>query len=212
MGDAKGKETSKKGWIILFFALLAVLIGLIYYIWPSSEAFEPEDWEIVGTTDESVVEQESSSVYEDENEQEESIMEELEIDIQESVAIQQQVEAEYEKWLSSAMVMALSMEYPDLEIRGIYTATNTAMSDKLTSDGVYIIFNTGGSELVVHSFPLEEERTEGGTTDISSMNLGFASLDLVDSLPAGEDTMIQYSMDDLGDTISQSLLVSLYYH
>lgn len=128
------------------------------------------------------------------------------------VELPQQVDAEYEKWLASAMVMGISMDYADFEIKGIYVPKATALNDKTESEGVYVVFTSGGSEYAIYSRPIEEERSEEGTTDLSSMTTGFATFDLVELTEVPAEYAVEYSIDDLQETIAQSMLVSVYYH
>lgn len=124
----------------------------------------------------------------------------------------QQVKADYEKWLSAAMVVGLSMEYPDFELIGIYTMTETAMESKEKSDGVYIIFTSEGKVSALHSVALKKERTESGTRDISTNNLGFATFDLVKPESVDTSSMKQILLEEIGELIAQSMLVSIYTH
>lgn len=128
------------------------------------------------------------------------------------VILENRVDAEYERWLASAMVLALSMEYPDFELTGIYAASATALDQRADSSGAYIFFRSGGTDMAVESLPLAAERTETGTRDISAMALGFASFDEVSPADVPLDTMTELTMEALEETLSQSLLVSLYYH
>lgn len=120
--------------------------------------------------------------------------------------------ASYENWLAAAMVVGLSMEYPDFEISGIYTATETELKDRKNSDGVFIFFKTGTETLVLHSGYLAGERAAAGTRDISSQVLGFASFDLVESVDVSTEGMRQIRLEELSKLISQSLLISIYTH
>ena len=122
----------------------------------------------------------------------------------------QQANADYEKWLAAAMVVGISMEYPEFEIAGIYTSSETPLSEKRNSDGVYIVLTNGAQNMVLHSMPLDGERTVSGTKDISSQVLGFASFDLVDPASVKTDSMMQIEMEELTELISPSLLISIY--
>ena len=121
-------------------------------------------------------------------------------------------DASYENWLAAAMVVGLSMEYPDFEISGIYTSTETELKDRKNSDGVFIFFKTGTETLVLHSGYLAGERAAAGTRDISSQVLGFASFDLVESATVNTEGMRQILLEDLSKLIAQSMLVSIYTH
>lgn len=160
------------------------------------------------------VSEEAEVSGETKEETEESSSEPSEEDTVESdpVELPQQVDAEYEKWLASAMVMGISMDYADFEIKGIYVPKATALADKAESEGVYVVFTSDGADYAICSRPIEDERSEEGTTDISSMTTGFATFDLVELSEVPADCAVQYSIDDLQETIAQSMLVSLYYH
>lgn len=133
-------------------------------------------------------------------------------EMQKQVQIQQQVEAEYEKWLASAVVMGVSIEYPDFELIGIYTKTCTKLEDSQSSKGVYVLFKSDGKNLAVYSMPLNQERTDAETIDISTKNMGMATFDLVDSKKISTEGLKTYSMDQLEKTISQTMQFSMYYH
>ena len=121
-----------------------------------------------------------------------------------------EMEATYEHWLAAAMVMAASMHYPDFQIEGIYAASATDMDAFSDSQGVYLQIITGGESLCIHSAPLKAERSEVGTTDISTAQLGFATFDPVDAAEIDLSGMESLSMEDLGELMQYSLLVSLY--
>ena len=131
---------------------------------------------------------------------------------QPTVEIIQRTEAEYEKWLSATVLMCVSIEYPDFEIEGVYSDSATALDDKFSSDGVYIIFSSGGERLAIHSKALEDERTEPGTVDISSEIIDFATFDCIDPALVDTSSMEQINLEDLNEMIAQSLLVSIYTH
>lgn len=129
---------------------------------------------------------------------------------QPSVEIIQQAEAEYEKWLGASLLICVSMEYPDFELEGIYAASATDMEDKLSSDGAYIVFTSGGTRMAIHSVALEAERTEPGTCDISTEAIGYATFDRVDPASIDVEAMEPLALEELSELISQSLLVSIY--
>lgn len=129
---------------------------------------------------------------------------------QPSVEIIQQAEAEYEKWLGASLLICVSMEYPDFELEGIYAASATDMEDKLSSDGAYIVFTSGGTRMAIHSVALEAERTEPGTCDISTEAIGYATFDRVDPASIDVEAMESLALEELSELISQSLLVSIY--
>lgn len=129
-----------------------------------------------------------------------------------SVELTQQAQAEYEPWLAAAMLIGVSMEYPDFEFGGLYTSSATALEDKFSSQGVYLLFTSAGESLALHSIPLEAERTQSGTRDISTQNLGFASFDLVEPSFVDTESMTELKLESMSELIAQSLLVSVYTH
>ena len=128
------------------------------------------------------------------------------------VVIVQQADAEYERWLASALVVAVSMEYPDFIPDQIYSASSTSLEEKFSSDGVYIVFSSNGATKAIHSKPISGERSEAGTKDISSETIGFATFDFVDPSNINVDSMHRIALEDLGELIAQSLLISIYTH
>ena len=128
------------------------------------------------------------------------------------VVIADKKQATYEEWLAAGMVVAISMEYPEFELKEIDLTGETALPDKQTSSGVYVVFVAEGTEQAVHGFSLEAERTEKGTVDLYTKELGFSAFDLTD--PESIDTAAcrQVEIGDLDELIGQSLLVSLYEH
>ena len=134
------------------------------------------------------------------------------LETQEPIVIVERADAEYEKWLSAALVVCVSMEYPDFQIDGIYAASATSLDDKFTSDGAYIIFTSDGSQMAYHAKALEAERTEAGTVDISTEAIGFATFDSIDAASIDTSKTEPIALEDLDELISQSLLVSIYTH
>lgn len=132
------------------------------------------------------------------------------VQTQPPVTVPQRVEGDYEQWLAAGMVLAVSMEYPDFEIRGIYIASKTAQYQKMLSDGAYILFTSGGEEILIQSLPLEEERSEAGTSDLYTMDLGFATFDRVAADSVDLDAMTRLQLADLTEMIQQTMLPSLY--
>lgn len=124
--------------------------------------------------------------------------------------VPQRVEGDYEQWLTAGMVLAVSMEYPDFEIRGVYIASKTAQHQKMLSDGAYLLIISGGKEILIQSLPLDAERTEAGTRDLYTMDLGFATFDAVAADSVDLDAMIRLQLEDLEDMIRQTMLPSVY--
>lgn len=122
----------------------------------------------------------------------------------------QKVDASYERWLAAAMVTAISLQYTEFEINGIYFETETDLTKPLESSGVYVTFAGDGEMITIHSEALTEERTEAGTMDLYTMDLGFATFDTVDVESVNISNMQSVQVEDLSELISQSMLVSLY--
>lgn len=129
---------------------------------------------------------------------------------QPTVNIVQQADAEYEKWLAAAMVMCVSMEYPDFELEAVYAASATALENKFDSMGAYIVFTTGGNRICIHSRALEAERTAPGTKDISTEAIGYATYDRLDPDSVDFSSLKEIDLADLSELFAQSLLVSIY--
>ena len=126
--------------------------------------------------------------------------------------IPQQKDAEYERWLAAAMVVCVSIEYPDFALEGIWAASATGLEEKYSSDGAYIAFTSGGERMVIHANALEHERTEKGTTDISTEVIGFATFDRLDPADFSAAALEEIKPEELSELISQSLLISIYNH
>lgn len=128
------------------------------------------------------------------------------------VEIMEEEKASYERWLAAGMVTAISMEYQEFEIEGIYLASETELKQFKDSQGAYVIFTSGGVERAIYSKPMDEERNEVGTKDLYTRNLGFATFDniAVDSINREQFQSIE--LGEIQELISQSVLVSIYEH
>lgn len=131
---------------------------------------------------------------------------------QPTIVLIQRADADYEQWLSAALVICVSMEYPDFELEGVYAASATTLEDKFSSQGAYIVFTSGGQRMAIHAKALEAERTAAGTVDISTEAIGYATFDKVDPASINFSAMDQIALDDLSELIAQSVLVSIYKH
>lgn len=131
---------------------------------------------------------------------------------QSTIQVTEQIPGNYEQWLAAAMVMGVSLEYPDFSELELYAASDTELAAKAESQGVYLRFISGGETVLLHGTPLAQERTEAGTRDIYSMQAGFSALTEVDAASVDLSSMEVYTMDSLADYIQQSLLVSVYAH
>lgn len=126
--------------------------------------------------------------------------------------IQERMDASYERWLASEVMIGISMQYPDFTFENVYLGGETEIAEKTKSKGVYVVFHADGEEKVIHSVPLNDERTESGTKDLYSRDLGFATFDEIALEEMEADTFLQAEPEEFDDLISQSLLVSLYEH
>ena len=90
----------------------------------------------------------------------------------------------YEEYLSALTLFALSMDYPDFQLQGIYAASSVSLAQKTSSKGIYVFFDSMGESLCAHVNHIEAERTaESATTDLFANELGFASFELMSELP-----------------------------
>lgn len=127
-----------------------------------------------------------------------------------SLEIVQQADADYEEWLAAAMLIGVSMEYPDFKFDGLYTSSETSIESKANSDGVYIVFESKGKKMALHSSALDGERNTAGTKDLSTQALGFETFDSVDPSSVRTESMTKLDVADLEELINQSLLVSVH--
>lgn len=128
------------------------------------------------------------------------------------VEIMEEEKASYERWLAAGMVTAISMEYQEFEIEGIYLASETELNRFKDSQGAYVIFTSGGVERAIYSKPLDEERNEGGTKDLYTRNLGFATFDNVAADSINREQFQSIELGEIQELISQSVLISIYEH
>lgn len=124
----------------------------------------------------------------------------------------EKAEADFERWLVAGMVVGISLQYPEFEFTEIYLASETEMGNPGESKGAYVVFNCGGEEIALHSKPIEKERTEAGTKDLYTEELGFATFDEVNPSSIAKDECVSVEMDELSELISQSVLVTVYEH
>ena len=96
---------------------------------------------------------------------------------------------DYEPYLAALSLKALSLEYPDFRLDGIYFTSIVDMSLKAKSEGLYVCFQNGGESLTVQVLPLQDERKESMTRDIFADQVGYATFDLVQSMPDGFERM-----------------------
>lgn len=127
-----------------------------------------------------------------------------------TVTIVDQIDGSYEQWLSAALVMVLPLEYPDFSDLEIYAPGTTDLAKKQESQGIYLKFTSGGAKVILHAAPLEAERTQAGTRDVNSMQIGFATMDAVSGEGLDFSAMERLLLEDLGEHIAQTMLPAVY--
>ena len=118
----------------------------------------------------------------------------------------------YEEYLSALTLFALSMDYPDFQLQGIYAASSVSLAQKTSSKGIYVFFDSMGESLCAHITHIEAERiSESGTTDLFANELGFSSFELMSELP---DTNSLTLLDSkvYGALLSELTGISIFSH
>lgn len=203
-------DKNKKKFLILVGVIIAIVVLIIAD--KSFKLRQSEENELSQNTDEPVMENPFDSAIEDEDEANDETNETDDSgnENQDVTTVSQDVS--YEHWLAAGAVTGVSMYYMDFELDGIYLASETPLGNHDDSKGVYVVFTSGGEKLVVKSVPLEDERSEAGTIDLSTENFGFATFDVVevsdDELKACEEVRLE----SLSSLINQLMLVTLYEH
>lgn len=118
----------------------------------------------------------------------------------------------YERWLSAAAIISLTMQEEGFEVQGTYYHSTNSVKNKAQSEGVYLFYTIEGEMYCRYVKPLEAERTEPGTMDLSTKALGFATYDLVDATMVDVTGWTKETVEDLTELIKQSMLVSIYEH
>ena len=118
----------------------------------------------------------------------------------------------YEERLAASTITAISLAYPDFELKQVLTETETQLDAAADSKGVYVEFVSGGENMVIHAKWLAKERTKKGTTDLHEQTLGFATFDVVSGETLQGKDMKSLDVNELGDLIAEAMLVSLYEH
>ena len=196
-------------WILLLLLIAVLAIVAITCISHSGENIPPSQAASTENSDKDSAP--TGSVVPEDSTTPEETQESIE-ETHPPVVIVQKADAEYEKWLAAAMVVCVSMEYPDFELEGVYAASSTNLEDKFSSEGAYILFTSDGNQIAIHANALEQERTAAGTKDISTEAIGFASYDFVAPENIDFDSMEEINPEDLGELIAQSILISIYEH
>lgn len=115
----------------------------------------------------------------------------------------------YEEHLAALTLFALSMEYPDFVLQGIYSGTSVSIENKMSSAGIYAMFESGGSSLIAHIYPIDAERTQPGTTDLYAAELGFAAFDFVESR---DNSYSEISQDVYASLLAELSSISIFSH
>lgn len=216
----KKKKKKLPVWLILVLIVIMAAVAVMFFgKSPDMSPTEP-DGEVniqgdKGETNEQGTDIQTEQSHEDdetatEMQQPTESQDEQEEETQPTAVIVQRADAEYEKWLSAAMVVCVSMEYPDFQLEGLYTTSSTALEEKYDSDGVYIVFTSADTRIAIHAEALEAERTEAGTVDISTEVIGYATYDKVNPESIDFASMETINVEDLNELIAQSMLVSIY--
>ena len=121
-------------------------------------------------------------------------------------------DAPYEKWLAAGMILGASMQYPDFEFEAVYITGEHDLKDRTSSEGAYLQIKTGGETVLLESKPLSEERTEEGTLDLYTGDLGFNTYDAIAADSIDLAALTEISVESLSELINQSILVTIYEH
>lgn len=119
------------------------------------------------------------------------------------IEVKKKEDATDSEWLAAGMVIAISLQYPEFEIEEIYISAKDEKE-------AYVIFDSSGEKVIIHSKALNEEREDSGTRDIYTEELGFATFDEIPESNMNVENMTKIVLEDLQSLISQSLLVSVY--
>ena len=128
------------------------------------------------------------------------------------IVLQDRVKADYEEWLGAAAMLALPAWEEEFTIKQVLLTGRHTEEQKDQSQGIYLIYESGGEARAIYCSPLEAERTEPGTVDLYENMLGFATYDQVDMETVDTEGYEAMTAEDLTDQMRQSLIVSLYEH
>lgn len=211
-----------KRWIslILFFALFSMYLtgcsnsdqndwhaGVQGEKNPSiSTATVPED---TMPTDESGDIDSVDSAIKDHNESVETKPEDVTEPTEVGLIVTQLTEDCYERLLAAGVLIGLSMNYPDFELEELCYKEETSLSDKMSSDGVYAFFQSGGESLCIHAAPLSGPRSEQGTCDLQETTLGYASFDRCYMSYSELEGYVSLMDQDLSQQINQLYLLTI---
>lgn len=202
-------ETTKKKLLILGGVILAIIILIIADM--AHKEHVKEQAEMSQNVMESVDEGLESELGSEDEQDDTSANSEAENESGENSTISEQ-NASYEYWLAAGVVTGISMQYMDFELDGIYVASETPLGNHDDSKGVYVVFQSEGKTLTIEAKPLDGERDEIGTIDLSTNNFGFATFDVVDVKASDLKKYEEVRLENLSSLISQLMLVTLYEH
>lgn len=115
-------------------------------------------------------------------------------------ALEERLSAEY---LAAASIMAVSLEYPTFEPRGMYINAE--------EDNIYFLFINEGQEMTLHVYPLERERNQSGTVDLCLQDRGVFAFDVTQG--AADVSALKEMPDESYGALLQSVEgLSLSYH
>lgn len=118
----------------------------------------------------------------------------------------------YEKWLAAHEYTLVYLVYQPTVEPEFYLASETAMEYKSYSGGVYIRLTLEDRVVLLESKPLDAERTEKGTRDVSAPMIGYATFDEVDPKSVDLSKMEKLSFDELSELTDEVLLPALSEH
>lgn len=122
----------------------------------------------------------------------------------------ERMDADYEQWLAASVITCISMESPDFTLGDVYASAQTTIDNRMESQGVYVMYETGGETCCIQSVPLEQGRTDQpGTKDVYSEYIGYATFDQIpaDTVDTGGWHIVD--MQELNTLIEQSVRVTL---
>lgn len=193
------RKTKKIVTIMSICLIVLIIVAIILGMRSKEELPDVKNEEVTDMTQNIGIDQSELEVIEEEPADSENV-------------IVEKAEANYERWLAAGMIVGISLHYPEYEFTGIYLASDSEMGNSVDSNGVYIVFECEGEEIAIHSKPLKEERTESGTRDLYTKDLGFATFNEIDAGNIKVEDCEPVSMEELTELIGQSMLVSIYEH
>ena len=91
----------------------------------------------------------------------------------------------YEKYLAALSSDVLLQCIGGFRLDGIYAASFVNMENRMESKGVYIRFFANLENKIAHLYPIEAERTEPGSCNIYTPEVGYVAFELVSTMPKG---------------------------